>query len=209
MNYKLFYYITHYLWLFQLIFNLLLIAKALLFKRKYKKNSLLLGGYLLFLFPIVIEFLFGLIFVMFDYVYNTRIDGPFYWFPEIMITLALTISNIFLWFYSNWRFTYENDKFVYHNLFFKLKAISFEEIDYTESYIVKPKNQKFLHFEHYQYILFTLKNGEKIKIIFDCSLCGGSNVSLILDIEKFLTKNLKLKVKHLTYEEYKKQKNIF
>ena len=58
-------------------------------------------------------------------------------------------------------------------------------------------------------ILFFLVWQEKIKIIFDDSLCGGSNVSLILDIEKFLTKNLKLKVKHLTYEEYKKQKKIF
>ena len=207
MNYKLFYYITHYLWLFQLIFNLLLIAKALLFKRKYKKNSLFLGGYLLFLFPIVIEFLFGLIFVMYDYVYNTRINGPFYWFPEIMITLALAISNMFLWFYSNWRFTYEKDKFIYHNLFFKLKTISFDEIDCLESYIVKPKNQKYLHYNHYQYLILVLSNKERIKIMFDSCFFRGDSAFLVLDIEKFLTKKLKLKVKLLTYEEYKKEKS--
>ena len=31
MNYKLIYYITHYLWLFQLLFNLILIIKPILF----------------------------------------------------------------------------------------------------------------------------------------------------------------------------------
>lgn len=206
MNYKPIYYITHYLWLFQLLLNLFLIIKTTLFKKRYKKNSLTLCGILMFVFPTLIEILFGFIFIMFDYVYNTRINGPFYWFPEIMITFSLIISNVLLWFCSNWRLTCENDKFVYHNLFFKLKNISFDEIDCSKSFIVKPKNQKFLHFEHFQYIVFILKNGEKIKIMFDDFLCGGSSGFLILDIEEFLVKKLKFKVKLLTYREYKKEK---
>ena len=209
MNYKLIYYITHYLWLFQLLFNLILIIKTILFIKKYKKNSLTMCGFLMFLFPILIELIFGFIFIMFDYVHNTRIDGPFYWFPEIMITFSLVISNVLLWFSSNWRLTYENDKFVYHNLFFKKKNIIFDEIDCSKSYIVKPKNRKFLKYEHYQYIVFHMKNNVKIKVIFDIVLCDNSSSFLILDLEEFLVKKLKFKVKLLSYEEYKEEKKLF
>ena len=164
MNYKEVYYFTHYLWLFQLLLNIVLYIKYIFFRKKYKKNSLILSDYFLFKFPILVELIYGFVFIMFDYVYNTRKEGDFNGVLEIFITISLLLSNILLFFSSRWRVTFLSDKIIYHNLWFSEKNIFINEINFEDSYIIKPLNRKFLHIGHYQYLLLKLKNNAMIKL---------------------------------------------
>ncbi len=208
MTYETIYYITHYLWLFQLSFNLILIFKYFIYRKKYRENSLLLDSFYLFYFPLLLEISCGFIFIMYDYVHATRINGPFWVAPEVAITVCLLTANILLWGVTKWRFTWEEDKFVYCRFFVGKKEIRFDNIDITKSYLVRPKDQKYLHFEHYQYILFILKSGEKIKVIFEDFFASHYKVTWELNLEDFLIKKLKFQVKSLTYPEYKQERKL-
>lgn len=192
MNELIFYYVTHYLWTFQIIFNLILIAKYIIMWKKYKKDSMLLNP-LLFVFGGAMTLMWGYVILMFDYVRNTRINGPIYWYLEAIITICLVSATLSLWLIANWRFTWYEDRFVFCKANLRKKVIYISDIDVEKSFISRYRRPDVGHFEIDTHINFVLKNGKLIKVPYEYMVCSNSDVMWDIKLRRFLTENLGIK----------------
>ena len=192
MNELIFYYVTHYLWTFQIIFNLILIAKYIIMWKKYKKDSMLLNP-LLFVFGGAMTLMWGYVILMFDYVRNTRINGPIYWYLETIITICLVSATLSLWLIANWRFTWYEDCFVFCKANLRKKVIYISDIDVEKSFISRYRRPDVGHFEINTHINFVLKNGKLIKVPYEYMVCSNSDVMWDIKLRRFLTENLGIK----------------
>ena len=192
MNELIFYYVTHYLWTFQIIFNLILIAKYIIMWKKHKKDSMLLNP-LLFVFGGAMTLMWGYVILMFDYIHNTRINGPIYWYLEAIITICLVSATLSLWLIANWRFTWYEDRFVFRNARLIKKVIYISDIDVEKSFISRYRRPDVGHFEIDTHMNFVLKNGKLIKVPYEDMVCSNSDVMWDIKLRRFLTENLGIK----------------
>ena len=205
MNDLTIYYVTHYLWTSQIIFNLVLIVKYIFLWKKHKKDSMLLNP-LLLAFGFIMTLTWGYVILMFDYVHNTRIIGTVDWYLEIIITICLISSNISLWLIANWRFTWYDDRFVLCKANFTKKEIYINDIDTEKSVIVRDDIRDQKIFEINPFINFVLKDGTQVKVIYDDMVCSNSDVRWSVDLHLLLRDKMSLKI--ISRKEYKKNQKV-